>query len=378
MRRTRTKGDAHESVTCHYSTTSCSGPVTGLATFPQAEGLDFSVIHDEVNVVRKFKNVKHCHVFWPSIDHGCGVTGVSPTRYRWPMSAYRAYCPTYTNSEIVAMIKDQNPNFSRYAFKEITDIIPTVFDAASFIREAGEIAEIGEWNVRNALNEWRRYTSKDLAGDHLAYSFGVAPLVNDLKKTRGYIAEIRKLLINLLKYEGEPQKGYYSDKGEFDLPKRATTGTVEGQVKWWRTATANYRYYLDISLDPRSMLHQAAVLLNALGFADTRNFIWNAIPFSFVLDWLTNAGDFFTQFDKDTIPYHVVIEDYCESIKFGAVQQHYLELYGDPIVRIGTRVAHYYERFNAVPDTSDIELVWDPNLNWKKIALGASLIRNLI
>lgn len=50
------------------------------------------------------------------------------------------------------------------------------------------------------------------------------------------------------------------------------------------------------------------------GLRITPSTVWNAIPWTFVIDWLVNVTDFLEQFDRDP-GLTVKVHDYCDTIK---------------------------------------------------------------
>jgi hypothetical protein len=115
--------------------------------------------------------------------------------------------------------------------------------------------------------------------------------------------------------------------------------------------------------------------------------VWNAIPFSFVVDWVVDVGSFLGTFARDNFPIDTVITDFCHSYKWRKdmhVDAYYQDrgdlsvaLFGPrkkptllPIpVYDGSRT--YYNRVRANPDIHTIRLK-APKL--RQAALAGSLL----
>jgi hypothetical protein len=75
-------------------------------------------------------------------------------------------------------------------------------------------------------------------------------------------------------------------------------------------ATMRYKYTLP-GLDGR--LEQIYAYLDTLGVRLDPAIIWNAIPFSFVIDWIVDVSGFLGSFARDNYPIQVTVLDFCHS-----------------------------------------------------------------
>lgn len=358
-----------------YSRVSCSSPPL-LCWSRTGDGLNYSRIHDTTNDSRPYKDVFHESVDWPVQNDGCIIDGAF---HNWPAIELRDLAEIPSANDILFLVDLESPSFSRNAYKTITDAIPTIWDAASFVRELGEIASLFSINLLKKLFTAKSgmYDTKDLSGDYLNYSFGWAPTVSDLSRVVKLIERAKKLIDQFLAYNNQTLTGRYAEEGSFVHTNTTLSRVVETTINWRRNATARYRYILE-SKYANDALSRAAVLLNLFGFGDVRRFTWNAIPFSFVIDWFINAGDYLAQFDKDTIPYATEVDAYCESYTVTSVSTVSFQRYGGVKNSIGIRRSHIYYRRVMMPDTRDIPLQPDGSLNWRHYTLGAALLRNLV
>jgi hypothetical protein len=75
-------------------------------------------------------------------------------------------------------------------------------------------------------------------------------------------------------------------------------------------ATVRYTYTLP---EVESKLASIYAYLDVLGVRLDPSIVWNAIPFSFVIDWVVDVGSWLGQFARDNFPIDVQIQDMCHS-----------------------------------------------------------------
>lgn len=142
---------------------------------------------------------------------------------------------------------------------------------------------------------------KKVAGANLSYQFGIKPLASDLAKLIMFSDILDKRVIELNRLA---ERGLYRriDIGEFEGQQthnavvvqslfafrerdvtRVTKSTVSGFVKWF-PASNNFPKS-DASI--KSLARKAA-----LGLTVDFSTAWNLIPWSWLVDWCTSAGDF--------------------------------------------------------------------------------------
>jgi hypothetical protein len=136
--------------------------------------------------------------------------------------------------------------------------------------------------------------------------------------------------------------------------------------------TVAYRFFAP---EMNSFLGRIAQFLDVLGAGRDPAIIWNAIPFTFVVDWFLNVGDFLHSQRVDNFPFTVYLDGFCESMSAKISRTITFEtetdLGGQPMqVRESLDV---YDRRLCVPYAyNDIEI--SKGLNVRKVLLSASLI----
>jgi hypothetical protein len=144
--------------------------------------------------------------------------------------------------------------------------------------------------------------------------------------------------------------------------------------------TCNIRYKFT-SLNPPPPPSNA-LFKKWIGFRGDPRIVWNAIPFSFVIDWVLKVGDWLSQFDEGAFPVRLTILDACVSRKF-TLSCKFLHKYtpstawtssgGD--FTFGEVTQKIYERSVILPSdvmSSNALPQWD-NLSLRELALATSL-----
>lgn len=164
------------------------------------------------------------------------------------------------------------PNFL-YELRELTDLIPKI--EGSLVKQA--------------------------ASGYLTYSFGYKPLIGDLQKLANLAETVAARLQYLRDTWGRETRISFQSSWETTAPSEILLTGAEGP--------ANYRYkrqsirtifraggYLFHQLeDLDGKIGMLRGLVGALGFNNPLGVLWEAIPFSFVVDWFTRIGNAISQ-----------------------------------------------------------------------------------
>jgi len=142
----------------------------------------------------------------------------------------------------------------------------------------------------------------------------------------------------------------------------------------WQAATMQYEYALD---EVSPLLFKLRSLRDILGLRLTPSVIWEAIPFSFVVDWFLNVQDWLESRENPLINPDVIIYDYSLSHKLSFAVKgvfHYpLRTGGWSTHLFHENSGSLYFRRKALPDTNGEPLSFSlPGLN--QLMLSASLI----
>jgi hypothetical protein len=190
----------------------------------------------------------------------------------------------------------------------ISNCIPTnpAFSAVSFMGEAiqdGVPSMLGveTWKHRTRL-------AQGAGSEYLNYEFGWLPLISDIRKFAKAVKNHDKILRDLLDGSGRSTRVGFAFPSEqtsssgstsLFLHKGGNTGvSVALSGSYYRAQTKNtwfrgaFTYHLPVPSDTLGKMQlYAAYADKLLGVKPTPDAIWNATPWTWALDWFSNAGD---------------------------------------------------------------------------------------
>jgi len=166
-----------------------------------------------------------------------------------------------------------------------------------------------------------------IADGHLTMAFAISPLLSDLQALDAQIRNLRKKIDKLLKEEGKLKSSYFT----LDISSQYLNTKVLYPVKIsandaginWATRTvsdtATFNAVLRYSYTLRDLERQSATmrgLLDGFGVNFDPKYVWDAIPWSFVVDWVAGVGQWLSNnFSKQMLEPVVTIQEYSWSIK---------------------------------------------------------------
>jgi hypothetical protein len=220
---------------------------------------------------------------------------------------------------------------------------------------------------------------KKISEGHLTWSFGIKPLINDLAEIYNSLYNYEKRIRDFLKRRNTDQRRYYSET----VPETETSPHLNWNIRDFRgysktkvvrTATMTYQYDLE---DIVSLLDQLQALRDILGLRLTPSVIWEAIPFSFVVDWFLNVGEFLKSRENAILEPTVFIIDYSISYKLqfdGEIDYYYTPKGNGPVKNMNVYIlkGSIYKRRKCLPDTDGSPLSLSL-LSSNQLALAASL-----
>lgn len=143
----------------------------------------------------------------------------------------------------------------------------------------------------------------------LSYSFGIQPIVRDIKGIASDLMHLQKVVNEFRDRGRKPENYHYKEvlQDEVSYDSTADHAIIKSQVKatYYATCKLSYEYDVPDFWD---------ALLRVGGLRITPATVWEIIPWSFVMDWLVNIQQFLEQFDKDP-RVTVLVRDYCDTIK---------------------------------------------------------------
>jgi hypothetical protein len=210
-------------------------------------------------------------------------------------------------------------------------------------------------------------------------------MLSDVPAIYNGLLNYEKIIKDFLDRSKIPQKRYYSETTDLTDEDPAWAwyqtnyywGRVRTKGKLIKTATMSYSYDVDYVND----LHHKLLALRAiLGLRGTASVVWEAIPFSFVVDWIVNVGQFLESREDDLIEPDVFVTDYSVSVKVSSFERldfrlpevcnRYVNYEQEDVAQ---STVSFYWRKRTLPNTSGIPLSLSlPSSN--QLMLAASLI----
>jgi len=203
---------------------------------------------------------------------------------------------------------------------------------------------------RNIVKSWGRRTLRQILGggadDYLQAEFNILPLLSDITGIRNALKNTRNQVENLLKNESKLlTRHWYADLGapyvslsddyglnalySMNQPRFANENTgwaaignaqLLGRYLCRRStayeqarfhAEVQYSYFFSDYMRQNAMLRG---LLDSFGVNFNPAIIWNAIPWSFVVDWVIGVSQWLDQFKTSNLEPVTVIHRYLYSL----------------------------------------------------------------
>lgn len=199
------------------------------------------------------------------------------------------YCPTITPVDtgywVTKALANLNPN------KPDVDLPVFLFELREFPRMLQQLGRV--------LNG--KATKTDVAGSYLAYSFGWAPLIGDLLKLLKLEESISRRIKYLTKHSGGGGK-VKRTLGSSSYPRTSYPYTLSWlnsppSVKGFATVTEKKRIWFVSNMQiqtelPKDNPEMRRMARNAvLGLNISAATLWEAMPWSWLIDYLGNIGD---------------------------------------------------------------------------------------
>jgi len=230
-------------------------------------------------------------------------------------------------------LKAMLPQVHRESNGLVNDIIE-LRDFKTLPRTLNRLSRVGD--LYNSSSASRLATLKAASGAvsdaYLQYSFNIAPVVSDVFAVWRALHRVNNQLRWLVNNRGKILTTHWKQKlqNEFpDTPGEAILLTAADMQPWsdcpqgcqsYRfvkydvrefNATMQYQFDTDATL---SLGDQAAALADSLGFNINPAIIWNAVRWTFLIDWVIDVSSWLDQFRMPNINSHTRILQYCWSL----------------------------------------------------------------
>jgi len=180
-------------------------------------------------------------------------------------------------------------NHARKAIRNVTQQMDTTVSIANFLYELkGGLKSLLPRLIKNPLAL--------ASGNWLWWNFGFLPLVNDIKKLLTLVADINKQLDHLKRVNGRQvtvrYKGHWTNNdlgGQVVSPCEKNSVNPGSALVEWEDAKIAINIRANYNLDLKGADVFIKAMASALGLLDPVSIVWQAIPYSFIVDWFVNA-----------------------------------------------------------------------------------------
>lgn len=217
-----------------------------------------------------------------------------------------------------------NNDFLREAFQSIKPKLKASMSLPNFLLELKDIARIipDSTQLTRYADALRGYSGNPFrkkkvlgskriseaahfaASQHLSAQFGYLPLIDDAFKLYESIQSFNRKLKDLKRRANRPVSGYYSKSNTYTDPAVTIADwpdwcrfCYQDQVTVKTIVGINYRYSVSMAA-----IKTPFVFTKYLGFRSNPRILWDAIPFSFIVDWFLGIGKFLEVYDEGAVP----------------------------------------------------------------------------
>jgi len=359
--------------------------------------MDANLVFDPVGSIsytrgrQKFNFCDHTHKrmeYGPAYDKTYGIAksnGYWIYAYAYRGTKNRHPSTVLTNPEITDQLRAR-------AWSELLPQLNDGLSMLNFILELADFRQLittaSKLRCRIALLKVRDIDLPQTAADlALAYAFGLAPMYDDLKRLANSLFNVNKIVDEFIEAGKKAETYHYTEELWNDKVREAVTTTGH----WEEYSSCIYHATLRCTYAYKKPPFLEA-LTRVMGLDLTLERLWNAIPWTFVVDWVYKVADALAALERDpNLTVNVI--DYCDSIKESNRVDHYLSdrgstwlnlLSSNPSMQFEwveptneitfTEYYERYRRFPALPNTGYALPVSDA-LSARELVLGGALLR---
>jgi len=253
----------------------------------------------------------------------------------------------------------------------------TTMSAPNFLYEIKQITSLVElWKKNLSL-------AKNLAGAFLNYKFGWRPTNGDILQMIDGVSQLEQKLREFVAHVGQIQSGQVTCLKETVTTSGLLTIDVNKRCKWFGTLTKSVAGFVVWAPQPLAVLDNfdktLRGLMDVFGVQFNPRIVWDAMPFTFIIDWFFGVGAWLETFSVDALELPIKYVDsylqYKESIKIESYS------YMDPGLQPGnTQVGREvsggwvtteqrFQRFPIFPDYATLA-----GLGWKVPTIGQTTL----
>lgn len=183
-----------------------------------------------------------------------------------------------------------------------------------------------------------KWTLRDYSSVYLNYNFGWRSLYRDIVSLVEELDGFRDRLARIMSQADKPITKYWRTEIPGSAIGRETymAQTAQSLFGGW-TGDSRHMCWARVIKEATNGIQYSATLrckykvpailrgaegrlkahLDHLGVSGNPAILWNAIPWSFLIDWFVDVGDFLNGLRVDNMPLQTEITDFCHSMKAG-------------------------------------------------------------
>lgn len=258
--------------------------------------------------------------------------------------------PTSLDQRLLAKVKDEKVNLAM-ALAEYRQTAALFADTAA--RVAGAWRAFRRGDVVGGVTRFRGSNRRWLSSNWLAFQYGVRPLYLDVKNSL-------EVLDSAIKTKPIVFKNRVRSVATFGVSSDVTIfGNRKGSSTVRQKSIKSLTSYHTVD---NSLITTAT----SLGFTNPLALAWELVPYSFVVDWFVNVGDWLGSIDA---LYGVNRFCYYSYYRFEEIQNSVGPGGGSSYNELSVT------RSGAIHQVPNFPLQWQPSLSWQRIASGLSLLR---
>jgi len=266
--------------------------------------------------------------------------------------------------------------FNDEAFLTMKPTMGTDLNLSNFLLELKDVKQMFK------LWDYSKSKLQNVAGGHLNWSFGWKPFIGDLQRLWETLSRTEERLRAYKALQGQVLTSHFK-KTIWD-PSYGETRIDSEPFKAYYTkawidckffATMRYSYSVPL-ID--GLYAQVRAWLDALGLKANLSVVWEAIPFSFVVDWFFNVSDVLRHIETDYLDSIVKVLDYCCTVKHQIRYEFWrggdYSIYSVPTVLAASGQYTHYHRKRCLPGTDNFGLRFESKYGFKQVLLSAALL----
>jgi hypothetical protein len=302
-----------------------------------------------------------------------GVLNRVPNCYNYSSKHY--WADDWSNAGIGDVPELSSLTMENVAFDGFITMKPSLtpsFSLANFILELGDLKEL--------FSLWKKHSGliQNIAGGYLNYQFGWKLFIQDCKTILDSLHNWRGTLLDYKSKQNIPMTRHYTVRFKDSNTRssfKKSWANCRVVVQREQTATATMRFTYRVPMLDRSYSDLLG-LLDMFGLNNIASVVWEAIPFSFVVDWFLRVGDYLSMYGgTDWLESVVTIEDFCVSIHTIDSTDSYAGYFTQEPILCWSKTTDTYERRRMLPRSDKLfGDVMSHRYGTKQILLSAALL----